>query len=144
VSNSLFQTETWTDGNGEVHLISEMSLSHKLNVVAYIERAAPRIMETAYLRAAGNPDHLGEPEEILQCVVAEIDGEPIECGATHLWSHGVWHGRGPVPGSEADDLLQEYGIKASAAAAVVWVRQTPLVKHLVADIEAAIGVQDQD
>jgi hypothetical protein len=41
----LNQTQTWVDGIGRAHLIDDMSVRYKANVVAYLQRRAANLAE---------------------------------------------------------------------------------------------------
>lgn len=140
-ATSLGQAEIWFDVRGNEHRIDEMSVRYKTNVVAMIERHAPRIVANAIADAL--IANLSRSGRTVPCVFCDQRG----ITKPHEWEHGVWHGSGPVPGSEADQMFQENLPELPSITvdeAVEMVRRTPLVARLIEDIAAGRGGTDGD
>jgi hypothetical protein len=140
-ATSLGQTEIWFDQRGNEHRIDEMSVRYKTNVLRMIERHAPRIVANAMVDAL--VAKLMSASSTVPCVDCDQRG----ITKPHEWEHGAWHGSGPVPGSEADQMFQ-YVLpempSMSTEEAVEMVRRTPLVARLIEDIAAGRGGTDGD
>ena len=116
---NLGQTQTWTTKDGTTLLLTQMSLRHKRNVVAMLERYAASIELTVSCREMAL---LNQPvPTVLGSHGRDIPGPPVS-----LW-----------PGGEMAEeaLLAEFD--ARQADPVAWLHTLPLVKELDRQIAAA-------
>jgi len=142
-ATDMSQTEIWVDRHGVEHRIDDMSLDYKRAVVGFIERRATRMVHRAVI--AKYVDRIIALPTTIPCVECEHRGNMHP----HEWEHGVWHGVGPAPGSEAEAILSEdpgydplgldrigpfLAAEFPPERCVEIVRSTPLMQRMLRDI----------
>lgn len=130
---SFNQDQIWVDIKGREHLIDNMDLSYKKNVVAFVQRRAPRMVGRAL---ANKYVELLAGTNIAPCVLGERDGVPVECnaGPGNRWAHGIDHQM-----VDYDKYPEAHpGLKLPTVTdeeAVDIINKTTLMKRLIKDIE---------
>lgn len=137
---SLGQTEVWVDRQGREHLVEEMSVRYKANVIGFLERRAPRIVGRAladhYVAQVGR---MFQPVPCVQCEGLDGDGTR----KINRWQHGVDHlivDPDKYP-DEVDAMLPDLPTVTNDEA-VEMVRRTPFMKRLIDDVASGLGGTD--
>lgn len=137
---SLGQTDIWVDRQGAEHLVDEMSVRYKANVIGFLERRAPHIVaEVLVKQLFAAMARMAAP---VPCVIGERNGEAVECEVARgggRWAHGVDHQM--LDFDEHPESVPDLP-SVSNDEAVAMVRRTPFMQRLIADVEAGRGGED--
>lgn len=137
----LSQDQAWVTNEKDVILIDDMSVRYKRTVLAFLAKRA---------KGLGQRYTWGESMAVFSggiapCVLGESNGLAVECDAARTgneWAHGVYHGTGPMPGSDVDWMLQgemDREVEMVAQTPILWLYQTRLGSRLLRDVNARVG-----
>lgn len=124
---NLNQTLIWTDKEGVDHLIREMPVGYKRNVVAFLEQRAARIAADYTLAELA---FLSTPLPVV--IGVDPDGNPVTSGTADLMPMGEM----------AQDAYEEE-LNERRRDPIGWLHNTPLVREMLWQIEHRIGEREK-
>ena len=134
----LNQDQVWVDVNGNLHQIDAMSVRYKGNVIRFVERRA---------KTLGMGYALGEIAAIFAPIGREVindqgDDHVVLPNGEVKYGAIVYGGpRGDMACDALENQLAEDDARRSADP-VGWIRDTKLMRRLIADVDAGLGGED--